>query len=106
MLHLDLDSVESVMAESTPKGSLASESASKRSTLSSDRERTLGSTQEAQSLTQSSDDRESATGGLQHKEDSNDGMNKLKRRSTGDTDSDYPRRRARATIAVCFPSSG
>jgi hypothetical protein len=103
VLHLDLDSVESVMAESTPKGSLASESASKRSTLSSDRERTLGSTQEARSLTQSSDDRESATAGLQHKED---GMNKLKRRSTGDTDSDYPRRRARATIAVCFPSSG
>jgi hypothetical protein len=63
------------------------------------REGILGSAQKARNLSQSSADRESMTNGLQNgnKQNSDDGINPLKRRST-DAGLDYPRRRA--TIAV------
>jgi hypothetical protein len=63
------------------------------------REGILGSAQKARNLSQSSGDRESMTNGLQqNRQNSDDGINPLKRRST-DAGIDYPRRRA--TIAVC-----
>jgi len=61
------------------------------------REGILGSAQKARNLSQSSGDRESMTNGVQHRQNSDDGINPLKRRST-DAGIDYPRRRA--TIAV------
>jgi len=62
------------------------------------REGILGSAQKARNLSQSSGDRESLTNGLnQNRQNSDDGINPLKRRST-DAGIDYPRRRA--TIAV------
>lgn len=61
------------------------------------REGILDSAQKARNLSQSSVDRESLTNGLQNRQNSDDGINPLKRRST-DTGIDYPRRRA--TIAV------
>jgi hypothetical protein len=62
------------------------------------REGILGSAQKARNLSQSSGDRESVTNGLnQNRQNSDDGINPLKRRST-DAGIDYPRRRA--TIAV------
>jgi hypothetical protein len=61
------------------------------------REGILGSAQKARNLSQSSGDRESMTNGIQNRQNSDDGINPLKRRST-DAGIDYPRRRA--TIAV------
>ena len=61
------------------------------------REGILGSAQKARNLSQSSGDRESVTNGIQNRQNSEDGINPLKRRST-DAGIDYPRRRA--TIAV------
>lgn len=61
------------------------------------REGILGSAQKARNLSQSSADRESMTSGNQNVQNSDDGINPLKRRST-DAGIDYPRRRA--TIAV------
>jgi hypothetical protein len=65
------------------------------------REGILGSAQKARNLSQSSGDRESMTNGLnQNRQNSDDGINPLKRRNT-DAGIDYPRRRA--TIAVSRP---
>jgi hypothetical protein len=61
------------------------------------REGILGSAQKARNLSQSSGDRESMTNSIQNRQNSDDGINPLKRRST-DAGIDYPRRRA--TIAV------
>lgn len=62
------------------------------------REGILGSAQKARNLSQSSGDRESMTNDLnQNRQNSDDGINPLKRRNT-DAGIDYPRRRA--TIAV------
>lgn len=61
------------------------------------REGILSSAQKTRNLSQSSADRESITNGLQNRQNSDDGINPLKRRST-DAGIDYPRRRA--TIAV------
>jgi hypothetical protein len=64
------------------------------------REGILGSAQKARNLSQSSGDRESMTNGIngiKNRQNSDDGINPLKRRST-DAGIDYPRRRA--TIAV------
>jgi hypothetical protein len=67
------------------------------------REGILGSAQKARGLSQSSGDRESMTNGLQNgRQNSDDGINPLKRRST-DAGIDYPRRRA--TIAVSWDGS-
>ena len=68
------------------------------------REGILGSAQKARNLSQSSGERESMTNGLQNgnAQNSQDGTNPLKRRST-DGGVDYPRRRA--TIAVGNPVS-
>ena len=55
------------------------------------REGILGSAQKARNLSQSSADRESMVNGLQNKQNSDDGINPLKRRST-DAGIDYPRR--------------
>jgi hypothetical protein len=68
-----------------------------RRVASFSREGILGSAQKARNLSQSSGDRESMTNGIQNKQNSDDGINPLKRRST-DAGIDYPRRRA--TIAV------
>lgn len=71
-----------------------------RRVASFSREGILGSAQKARNLSQSSGDRESMTNGIngiQNRQNSDDGINPLKRRST-DAGIDYPRRRA--TIAV------
>jgi hypothetical protein len=70
-----------------------------RRVASFSREGILGSAQKARNLSQSSGDRESMTNGAQNqnRQNSDDGINPLKRRST-DATIDYPRRRA--TIAV------
>jgi hypothetical protein len=68
-----------------------------RRVASFSREGILGSAQKARNLSQSSGDRESMINGIQNIQNSDDGINPLKRRST-DAGIDYPRRRA--TIAV------
>lgn len=73
------------------------------------REGILGSAQKARNLSQSSGERESMTNGLQNGnvQNSDDGINPLKRRST-DAGIDYPRRRAtiavRTSSALCEPA--
>lgn len=62
------------------------------------REGILGSTQKARNLSQSSGDRESMINGP--KQNSDDGINPLKRRST-DAGIDYPRRRATIACEIC-----
>lgn len=62
------------------------------------REGILGSAQKARNLSQSSGDRESMINGL--KQNSDDGINPLKRRST-DAGIDYPRRRATIAVRTC-----
>ncbi|KAK0111580.1 hypothetical protein ONS95_001929 [Cadophora gregata] len=64
------------------------------------REGILGSAQKARNLSQSSGDRESMTNGVQHRQNSDDGINPLKRRST-DAGIDYPRRRATIACEIC-----
>lgn len=61
----------------------------------------LGSAQKTRNLSQSSGDRESMTNGLnQTRQNSDDGINPLKRRST-DAGLDYPRRRATIACEIC-----
>ncbi|KAH8765278.1 hypothetical protein BGZ57DRAFT_765665 [Hyaloscypha finlandica] len=61
----------------------------------------LGSAQKTRNLSQSSGDRESMTNGLnQTRQNSDDGINPLKRRST-DVGIDYPRRRATIACEIC-----
>lgn len=67
------------------------------------REGILGSAQKARNLSQSSGERESMTNGLQNGnvQNSDDGINPLKRRST-DAAIDYPRRRATIAVRISF----
>lgn len=65
------------------------------------REGILDSAQKARNLSQSSGDRESVTNGLQNRQNSDDGINPLKRRST-DAAMDYPRRRATIAVGTFF----
>ena len=74
-----------------------------RRVASFSREGILGSAQKARNLSQSSGDRESMTNGIQNRQNSDDGINPLKRRNT-DAGIDYPRRRA--TIAVSGSNFG
>ncbi|KAJ5040603.1 uncharacterized protein L3040_006253 [Drepanopeziza brunnea f. sp. 'multigermtubi'] len=62
----------------------------------------LGSGQKVRNLSQSSGDREPVINGAQHRPNSDDGIDPLKRRIT-DAGIDYPRRRA--TIAVSLLNS-